>query len=308
MRLHGLLQDNKPMAISIKLKQSSLRLFFTYTLGIAAIVYVFHHTDFSTLDLNTIFQPKILALLMTTRLLGYLLVSLRWKMILQEFSISVPLQQVFRLNMITLSLSYFIPGSVTADLGKGMLLGRQNSGEYKKILLSIFLDRLVGFFAILILFAVGFAWAWQEDARRILLISESINWKLLGLLSVAFAAIFVFLFSKPNRFLKFKKMNLNLQMINRTFWLKTLALSFMAHLTFIFFMPIGRGSGVKLHFVGLVQASVVASTKAGKKTKTMGFKTVGHHRLDRKHRCVGKSGVGALLMEGLDGPKVLTNR
>ena len=164
-----------------------------YALGIVAIAYVFHKVNFSSLDFSPILQPHILALLISARLTGYMFVSLRWKLILDEVAVPIPFIHVFRYNIIAVTLSYLLLGALSADVGKAFMLGKQQSGDYKKIMVSIFLDRVVGLSALLALLGLGFALSWSLDPEKLAAISQTVDFKLLGILLVGFGAVFLFL-------------------------------------------------------------------------------------------------------------------
>lgn len=82
--------------------------------------------------------------------------SYRWSLILKDFKINYKkLYDLFKITMIAQFFSIFMPGGATSDIVKGFYLHSKQNSKLK-IYLSIFLDRLFGLFAIIILSIIFF--------------------------------------------------------------------------------------------------------------------------------------------------------
>ena len=87
--------------------------------------------------------------------LAYLLLTLRWKVLLDRSTVRVPFRDLLKLTYIAHFAGYLLPGGFSIDAVRGVYLWRGlNQGRGEGIA-SILVDRVVGFWAILLLAFVG---------------------------------------------------------------------------------------------------------------------------------------------------------
>lgn len=95
-------------------------------------------------------------------LIWYSLCFLRWKLLLKSQSIEVPFKVAFQLGMLGQFFQTFMPGTVGADLSKALYIGRRYPQQKLKAIFSVFVDRAVGLYAILVLGALSFFAGWSH--------------------------------------------------------------------------------------------------------------------------------------------------
>jgi len=87
--------------------------------------------------------------------LAYLLLTLRWKVLLDRSAVRVPFRDLLKLTYISHFAGYLLPGGFSIDAVRGVYLWRGLHGGRKEGIASILVDRVVGFWAILLLALVG---------------------------------------------------------------------------------------------------------------------------------------------------------
>lgn len=97
---------------------------------------------------------------------AYLLLSLRWKVLLQTTQIRIPLVDLVKLTYLSHFIGYLLPGGVSIDAVRGVYLWRHTQGRRAQAMASILVDRLIGFWAII---ALAFLGAWMEQQNAVLL-------------------------------------------------------------------------------------------------------------------------------------------
>lgn len=86
---------------------------------------------------------------------AYVLLTFRWKILLDGSSIRVPFRDILKLTYISHFAGYLLPGGFSIDAVRGVYLWRDLPGKRGEGLASILVDRVVGFWAILFLAFLG---------------------------------------------------------------------------------------------------------------------------------------------------------
>jgi uncharacterized protein (TIRG00374 family) len=89
-------------------------------------------------------------------MLNLFFASWRWSILSLRL---IPLGQAFRYTWIGFFFGSVLPGAISGDVAKGVSLGlKDKSHSADRLTASIFLDKLVGFFMLLVFFTVAAAW------------------------------------------------------------------------------------------------------------------------------------------------------
>lgn len=88
-------------------------------------------------------QINFIILNFVNLILGTIICSLRWKLILQRLNYSVKLIELWKVYMICIFYNTIIPGTISGDFIKGFYLKRYKVG-YLESFASVFFDRLSG--------------------------------------------------------------------------------------------------------------------------------------------------------------------
>ncbi len=97
---------------------------------------------------------------------AYGLLALRWKVLLRSTDVRIPFQDLVKLTYLSHFIGYLLPGGVSIDAVRGVYVWRHVEGRRAQMVASIFVDRVVGFWAIL---ALAFGGAWAAGLNRLLL-------------------------------------------------------------------------------------------------------------------------------------------
>ena len=103
-------------------------------------------------------QPKNYILLATALLVSIMAMSLsfaRWCVLVRAQGIQLSMLEAFRLGSIGFLLSFVSAGSVGGDLFKAIFLANRRPGKRVEAVASVFVDRGVGLYGLLILVSVG---------------------------------------------------------------------------------------------------------------------------------------------------------
>jgi uncharacterized protein (TIRG00374 family) len=89
-------------------------------------------------------------------MLNLFLASWRWSILSLRL---IPLGQAFRYSWIGFFFGSVLPGAISGDVAKGVSLGlKDKSHGPERLAASIFLDKLVGFFMLLVFFTIASGW------------------------------------------------------------------------------------------------------------------------------------------------------
>lgn len=111
-------------------------------------------------------SPAFYAISLLAVLVGQLMVTRRWQVMLSAVGIAVPFGEVFRQGLIGQFFSSLMPTAVGGDAAKVYYLGRR--AGYSEVGASVFLDRFLGFQWLAILGA-GLAWATGANTELLVL-------------------------------------------------------------------------------------------------------------------------------------------
>ena len=98
-----------------------------------------------------------IALLITATfgiLIGLLIVTVRWWLLLGIQGINVRLWEVIRLSFLGQFFNYIVPGTVGGDLVKAYYVSKHVPDKKAAVLVSVFIDRVLGFTALAMMAAV----------------------------------------------------------------------------------------------------------------------------------------------------------
>lgn len=117
--------------------------------------------------------------------IGYPLMIVRWRMLLQVQGLHLSPQTMLRLVLIGNFFNLVVPGAVGGDVAKAAVLAGQTPGKRVEALLTIFVDRVLGAVGLLVLAALSVAGSYsflrQADPR---LGVAALAFGLFGLLSI----------------------------------------------------------------------------------------------------------------------------
>ncbi|TWT82431.1 hypothetical protein CA13_38940 [Planctomycetes bacterium CA13] len=131
-----------------------------FAVPVAIITWLgFFHIDWAQLSL----QPKNYALLACALIVALCGVSLsfaRWCMLVRCQGISLSMVEAFRISSICYLFNFISAGSVGGDLFKAIFLAKRRPGRRIEAVASVFVDRGVGLFGLVLLVAIAM---WVAD-------------------------------------------------------------------------------------------------------------------------------------------------
>jgi uncharacterized membrane protein YbhN (UPF0104 family) len=92
--------------------------------------------------------------------------NLRWLLLLRGLSFQAGIRQTLPLTFISLFFSFMMPGGVGGDVIKGYYLVRANPNLRVRAVVSILMDRILGFFGMTALAVLALPWAWPGMASN----------------------------------------------------------------------------------------------------------------------------------------------
>jgi len=138
-------------------------LLFRFAISAALLVFLF---KFNKIDLHDLMRSirsadkfyLFIAFLVT--FLNYILCLLRWDMLLKAKNINLSLKRVITSYSGGVFFSLFLPTSIGGDVVRTVDLGA-HTGQHKKVLASVLLDRLSGYVAAVLLSIAALALGWK---------------------------------------------------------------------------------------------------------------------------------------------------
>lgn len=132
-------------------------------------------------------DPGLLALAFALNVIGYLMCSWRWQLLLRAQQFAVPLIELIRAYTIGIFFNSFLPGVMSGDLMRAMDIS-DRVPSYTRSFLILFVERLTGMFGLLLLAVIALpVIGWDMVART------GIGWMLLGVAGVLVALTAIFL-------------------------------------------------------------------------------------------------------------------
>jgi glycosyltransferase 2 family protein len=162
-------------------------------LAVALIVWLIRN---GSLDLNLISQlitPARVAVLVLLVGLQIFINNYRWQLLLQAQGLSLRTSATFPLSLIGMFFNYAMPGGVGGDVVKGFYLIQDHPNYRSAAIISIFMDRMTGFFIMIMTAAFALIWKWETVLQ-----SDALTSLATGVLFVAtgFASFFAFALSR----------------------------------------------------------------------------------------------------------------
>jgi uncharacterized protein (TIRG00374 family) len=104
----------------------------------------------------------------------FILTSYRWHELLKALSIHIGLMRTFTLNMVGAFYNTFMPGSTGGDVLKALYVSRQTPLRTFAVM-SVFIDRIIGLLALIIIGGIAAATQWRmPQCRHIAIVSFAI--------------------------------------------------------------------------------------------------------------------------------------
>ncbi|OGX06022.1 MAG: hypothetical protein A3G87_08410 [Omnitrophica bacterium RIFCSPLOWO2_12_FULL_50_11] len=119
-----------------------------------ALLFHFVHID-PVLSALSAANTLLVCLGVLVFLSGQVVAAARWRKILQNDGVDIPLKRTLRMNLIGTFAGNFLPGMATGDLTKSALLFRDYPMQRSFLIASVVYDRIFGLAAIFILMIIG---------------------------------------------------------------------------------------------------------------------------------------------------------
>jgi len=114
-------------------------------------------------------------------LVGLVLYTLRWSLVLRAIGVEVPFGRLFRQYLISLFFSNFLPTTVGGDVAKVYYLGRDEG--YVDVGASVVLDRFLGLLSLTVI-AAGLAWSLDVTTMPFVVARQTVTVLALGCVAV----------------------------------------------------------------------------------------------------------------------------
>jgi uncharacterized protein (TIRG00374 family) len=114
------------------------------------LLYRWRVIDLGALDI-LVARPDVLALALAACLANIPLEALRWHALLRAQGLDLRLSRTMRVFAISLFFANFLPGAAGGDLVRGVYVYKAARGKRAAAMLSIFIDRLIGLVAFVLL-------------------------------------------------------------------------------------------------------------------------------------------------------------
>jgi uncharacterized membrane protein YbhN (UPF0104 family) len=227
----------------VMLLNASIKKIFTvflrYGVAIAILYFLFSHKALDLSELRSLFDPFLLTTLILLKLVIYTLVSLRWRRILQEMSLTISVSEALHFGYLNVFFAYVLPGQLSSDVVKGALLAKR-TGSRGAPVASILIDRLVGMASMLLILFVGLVWFFFSDPvhfHRIFSLLEGVSWRSYAAGAVAVIFLLVLFLYFITRSKKFHQVRTILRrFLSWRFWLDIFTLSLISNLLVALFL------------------------------------------------------------------------
>jgi glycosyltransferase 2 family protein len=216
-----------------------LAIFFRYGVAMGILYFLFSHKALDLNELRSLFDPFMLTTLILLKLVIYTLVSLRWRRILKEMSLTISVSEALHFGYLNVFFAYVLPGQLSSDVVKGALLSKR-TGSRRAPVASILLDRLVGMASMLLILFVGLVWFFFSDPvrfNRIFALFEGVSWYLyaVAVMTLSFLfVIFLYFVTKSKKFLEVQK--ILRRFLSWRFWIDIFMFSLVSNLLVALFL------------------------------------------------------------------------
>ena len=175
---------------SRSLAMATIRSLVGLALGVTLITLALHLTETDLVGSFSRLQTATLLAAFAVHGFALMLLTVRWFLLLLCQDVRLPFASVFRLTMVGAFFNLLIPGPVSGDLAKGVLVSDPRSGRRAEAAVSILLDRIVGVSMLGILALAALAlWLLQPSVESVPSNGE-ISRSIVGVL-VSFATVVV---------------------------------------------------------------------------------------------------------------------
>ena len=122
-------------------------------------------------------------------LMAFSLSYVRWFLLVRGLDLQFRLSDAFRLGTLGFMLNQISPGSVGGDLLKAVFIAREQPGKRTEAVATVFVDRIIGLYGMLLIASVGLALAGDSiDSVELRTTLRSVVWTsaIFGTLGLAF--------------------------------------------------------------------------------------------------------------------------
>lgn len=130
---------------------------------LVAAAIIFYLVKKGALNFSVLAQVEVkwLVLFFSFVLLNIVINVFRWGLLLRGQKLVVSWLELFKLSFIGLFFNYAMPGGVGGDVVKGIYLVKEHPQHKMSAAMSIFMDRVVGFFVMTITSSLAILWNYQ---------------------------------------------------------------------------------------------------------------------------------------------------
>lgn len=121
---------------------------------VLAVLYKMCSKDLAKLQERTVLWQMFIAAL-GIRLVSLIATFTRWRLLVRGIGLPMSIRETFRLGMLGEACNLMGPGAVGGDLVKAALLGKNHLSRLPSVLATVFLDRVLGMWALFVLGALA---------------------------------------------------------------------------------------------------------------------------------------------------------
>lgn len=171
-------------------KQAKQALILSLKIGLAVgLIYWFIRNGSLDLELiASLITPARAALIILLVGSQILINNYRWQLLMAAQGLHAKVKETFPLSLIGMFFNYAMPGGVGGDVVKGYYLIQDRPNSKGAAIISIFMDRMIGFFIMIMTAAIALIWKWETVVQ-----SDALKSLAFGVM--ALAAVFVTFFA-----------------------------------------------------------------------------------------------------------------
>jgi len=160
--------------------QKTLLAVVKVAVAVAILVFLFRRIQGEDGFDRLLNEPKDwLALILAQGLVlvAFSLSFVRWYLLVRGLDLEFHLRDAFRLGTLGFMLNQVSPGSIGGDLLKAVFIAREQPGRKTEAVATVLVDRVIGFYAMLLLASLGLALAGGNlDSEKLLTSLQTIVW------------------------------------------------------------------------------------------------------------------------------------
>lgn len=180
-------------------------LILTLKTGLAAglIFWLVHNGSLDFKLIAELMTPlRVLAVLSLVGLMIFVN-NYRWQILMKAQGLRMPVSETFPLSLIGMFFNYAMPGGVGGDVVKGYYVVQDHPEHKAGAIISIFMDRMVGFFIMIMTAALALSWKWETVLQSKALEGLATGVMVLACVFILFFALALSRRFKQYRFVKF---------------------------------------------------------------------------------------------------------